>query len=125
MAAFTFTRDILAGKTIKLLGTQTARDFTYVGDIVEGIVRAIQRPFNLEVINLGSSAPVTVRRLIKEIEITTGKKARVSLDKLPVADPQKTWANITKAKKLLGWEPKTNLKQGVEKLVNWFKLTQA
>ena len=125
MAAFTFTRDILAGKTIKLFGKATARDFTYVGDIVEGIVRAINKPFKFEIINLGNAAPVTVKQLIKEIEIATDKKAKVSLGKLPAADPQKTWANITKAKKLLGWEPKTNLKQGVENLVNWFKLTQA
>jgi UDP-glucuronate 4-epimerase len=123
MAAFTFTRDILAGQPIKLFGDATSRDFTYVQDIVEGIIQAIKRPLKFEIINLGNSAPVPVRQLIKAIEMVTGKKAVVKLEALPVADPQKTWADISKAKRLLGWEPKTNLKQGVEKLVNWFKLT--
>lgn len=124
MAAFTFTKDIISGKPIKLFGKATSRDFTYVGDIVEGIVRAINRPMAYEIINLGNSAPVTVRQLIKEIEAAAGKKAKVSLGRLPAADPQKTWADITKAKRLLGWQPKINLKQGVANLVNWFKLTQ-
>lgn len=124
MAAFTFTKDIISGKPIKLFGKETSRDFTYVGDIVEGIVRAINRPMAYEIINLGNSEPVTVRRLIKEIEAATGKKAKVSLGRLPTADPQRTWADITKAKRFLGWQPKINLKQGIANLVNWFKLTQ-
>lgn len=124
MAAFTFTRDILAGKTISLFGKETSRDFTYVEDIVEGIVGAINKPFKFEIINLGNAAPVTVQQLIKEIEAATGKKAKVNLGRLPAADPQKTWADITRAKRFLGWQPKTNLKQGVANLVNWFKLTQ-
>lgn len=124
MAAFTFTRDIISGKPIKLFGKETSRDFTYVEDIVDGIMRAINRPMAYEIINLGNAAPVTVRQLIKEIEAATGKKAKVSLGQLPMADPQKTRADITKAKRLLGWQPKINLKQGVANLVNWFKLTQ-
>lgn len=124
MVAFTFTKDIISGKPIKLFGKETSRDFTYVGDIVEGIVRTINRPMAYEIINLGNSAPVTVQQLIKEIEAITGKRAKVGLGRLPAADPQKTWADITKAKKLLGWQPKINLKQGVANLVNWFKLTQ-
>lgn len=124
MAAFTFTRDILAGRRIKLFGKETARDFTYVEDIVEGIIRAIKRPFKFEIINLGNSAPVTVRRLIQEIEAASGREARVKMDKLPAVDPKKTWADITKAKRFLGWQPKINLKQGIANLVNWFKLTQ-
>ncbi len=125
MAAFTFTRDIMAGKPIRLFGEKTERDFTYVADIVEGIVRAIRRPVNYEVINLGNAAPVRVREFIKLIEKFTGKKAEIQIDKLPMGDAKKTWANIDKARKLLGWKPKTNLQQGVEKLVNWYMILRS
>lgn len=125
MAAFTFTRDIMAGKPIHLFGQATARDFTYVDDIVNGIVKAIDRPVDCEIINLGNSMSVPVVKLIKTIELATGKKTKIEVNQLSAGDAKITWANITKAKKLLRWEPKTNLKQGVEKLVNWFKLTQA
>lgn len=120
MAAFTFTRDILAGKTIKLFGAETARDFTYVQDIVEGIIRAIKRPFKFEIINLGNSMPVPVVKLIAAIEFATGKKAKIKLSQLPAGDAKITWADIGKAKSLLSWEPKTNLEEGVQKLIDWY-----
>jgi len=124
MAAFTFTRDIMEGKPIKLFGKDIARDFTYVDDIVDGIVRAINKPLGFEIINLGNSRPVKVSEFIAEIERAGGKRANIIADKLPIGDVIKTWADINKAKKLLDWEPKTGLKPGVEKLVNWFMMQQ-
>ena len=125
MAAFTFTRDILDGKPIRLFGEDTRRDFTYVGDIVAGIRRAMEKSVNFEVINLGNSTPVSVRKFIGLIERYAAKKARIIKDKLQPGEAGVTYADITKAKRLLDWQPTTSLEQGVEKLVNWFKLTQA
>ena len=122
MAAFNFTRDILAQKPINLFGYNTKRDFTFVDDIIDGILGAIVRPFDYEVINLGSSRPVKVIELIREIEKTAGKKAKINRGGLPAGDVPVTFANIDKAKKLLGWQPHTSLKAGVEKLVEWYKL---
>ena len=125
MAAFTFTRDILAGRQIKLFGENIKRDFTFIDDIVDGIVRAIKKPFDWEVINLGNSRPVKVTQLIREIERAAGKKAKVKLEALPAGDVPVTFANIDKAKKLLGWQPKTGLEEGVEKLVNWYMILRS
>ena len=122
MAAFTFTRDISLGKPIKLFGKNTSRDFTYIDDIVAGIIQAVEKPLDFEIINLGNSQPVRVTKFIKTIETALGKKARVGGEKLPKGDVDQTYADISKAKKLLGWQPKTDLKAGVEKLVEWFRL---
>ena len=122
MAAFTFTRDILAGVSINLFGKNTKRDLTFIDDIIDGIVRAIVLPFDYEVINLGNSQPVKIIQLIEEIEKTAGKKAKINRESLPAGDVPVTFANIDKAKRLLSWQPQTSLKIGVEKLVEWYKL---
>lgn len=124
MAAFTFTRDIMAGRPIKLFGQETERDFTYVDDIVAGIVKAIKKPFGLATINLGNSAPIPIRRFISLIEAVAGKKAKIETTGLPAGDVVRTWADVTQAKQLLGWQPQMSIATGVAKLVNWFKLTQ-
>ena len=122
MAAFTFTRDIIGGKPIKLFGQETMRDFTYIDDIVEGIIRAIERPFKFEIINLGNAKPLPVRELIRLIGQAADKKPKVIVSSLPAGDVNKTWADINKAKRLLGWQPTIDIKTGIEKLVEWYKL---
>jgi len=138
MAAYKFTKAINEGKVIEIYGKGTARDFTYVDDIVEGITRAIgflhsrnevapavrsgsERTSWFEIINLGNSSPVTVEEFIKKIEKIVSKKAKVKQTKLPPGDVRQTYADISKAKKLLNWEPKIKLEKGLEKFGKWFK----
>lgn len=130
MGMFKFTDAIAQGKPIKVNGEKTVRDFTYVDDIVEGIVRSMDqriqasafKPF--EIINLGGAAPVKVIDLIHEIEKIIGKKAQITLRSLPNSEMKLTSADITKAKSLLGWSPKTPLSQGLEKLWEWYRYQQ-
>lgn len=120
MAPALFTKAIVEGSPINQFGDgTTSRDYTYIDDIVEGIIRALDKPFNFEIINLGNSHPVTLNYFIKLLERIIGKKAKIKkLPKQP-GDVQKTWASIDKAKKLLGWQPKTGLEEGLTKYIEW------
>jgi UDP-glucuronate 4-epimerase len=122
LAVHKFTKAILNGQPITLYGDgSTSRDYTYIDDIVSGIMAAIlYDQSNFEIINLGNNLPVPLRELIKAIEITTGQQA--ILEKLPEqpGDVPKTFADISKACHLLGYQPKTELKTGLKKFYDWF-----
>lgn len=121
MAPFIFTKKIFAGKEIEIFGDGSqARDFTYIDDIVNGIIAALDQPFNFETINLGNSHPISVASLVKTIGKITGKKAVVKYLPARPGDVERTFANIDKAKKMLKWEPRTNIKLGLTKFVQWF-----
>lgn len=125
MAAFQFMKSIDEGKTIALYGDQTSRDFTYVGDIVDGIMKAVAyatktKPGSFEVINLGNSSPVTVKEFIETLEQIIGKRAKTIRKPLPAGDMPRTSANISKAYQLLHWKPKVTLQQGLTKLWKWY-----
>lgn len=120
MAPALFINAILSGKPIYRFGDgKTARDYTYIGDIVEGISAAINRPVDLEIINLGGNSPVTLDEFIKTVEAITGKKASVVNRPLQNGDVLKTWANVDKAYRILNWKPKIGLKQGLENYLLW------
>ena len=125
MAAYKFMKSIAEGKKIKAYGRKTSRDFTYVGDIIDGILLSIQRmrksKQGFDVINLGNSSPVTVLEFISTLEKTIGKKAGVSLSPLPPGDMEKTYADVRKAKQVLNWEPKTTLEKGLQNMWKWYK----
>lgn len=120
MACFKFVDRISKGKQINLFGKGTRRDFTFIDDVVKGIVRAVKKPFKYEVINLGNSSPVRVSQLIAFVEKALGKKANIKHMPLPAGDVSVTFANVTKAKKLLGWQPKIPIEDGVGHLVDWY-----
>ena len=82
-----------------------------------------RRPF--EIINLGSHRPITVSTVVAAFEQLLGKKTTIKHQGLPAGDVPVTFANIDKAKKLLGWQPKTGLEEGVEKLVNWYMILRS
>ncbi|UCF87737.1 MAG: GDP-mannose 4,6-dehydratase [Nitrospiraceae bacterium] len=120
MSIFKFIKNMDTGKAIPVFGDgNQTRDFTYIDDIADGTVRAL-KPLKYEIINLGSDHPVKLRYVIKLLEKNLGKKARIK--KLPrhPADVTATWAHISKAKKLLGWKPRTTIEEGVEKTITWF-----
>lgn len=122
MAAYKFIDSIANHKAITAYGENTSRDYTFIDDIVNGIISAISHSFSkLEIINLGNSSPITLEEFISAIEKTTGKSAIVSHQPLPQSDVNATYADITKAKALLNWQPKTNLLTGLAKLWEWYR----
>lgn len=122
MAPYLFTKAILAGKPISRFGDGTSkRDYTYIDDIASGIIKAVNKPFAYEIINLGNNKPIALNRFIKVIEDLAGKKARIIKKPIPPGDVKQTYAEISKAKKLLSWQPTTDIRTGMRKFITWFK----
>jgi len=125
MAIFKFTKNISAGESIEKYGDGgMKRDFTYVDDIVQGIVLTLKKDFKFEIINLGSGFPVTLNKLIQTIERVVGKKAIIKERSVPKGDVSITFADNSKAKRLLEWTPKVSLDEGIERFVKWFKVNK-
>src|SRR5581483_10898000 len=117
-----FVEAALAGRSVPLYGDgSVTRDFTYVDDIVRGVVAAVERvkPDELHLANLGGSERSSVRDLIAFIEKHTG--AKLALERKPPApgDAPTTWASVERAEKLLGWRPAVKLEEGVRRTVLW------
>jgi UDP-glucuronate 4-epimerase len=115
-----FTNAIMAGKPIDVYGDGASRrDYTYIEDILQGIVACLERNFGYEVINLGESRTVDLRELLHLIEKATGKKAQVRQMPMQPGDVPITYADISKAKRLLDYRPKVAIEEGIEKFVKW------
>jgi len=118
MAPYLFTKAILAGQPIIRYGDGTSkRDYTYIDDIVSGIIAAIGKAWPFEIINLGNNHPVSLSDFIKTIETITGKTAKIIAKPRHPADVPLTYADIAKAKKLLAWRPSTDLKTGLKQFI--------
>ena len=121
MSLFRFVRWIREGQPITLHGDGSqSRDFTYVADIVRGTAAA-EAPMGFEVINLGSNVPVVLRHALSLIEECLGRKAHIRQAAVPRADVPATWADNGKARQLLGWQPETSLRAGIEEMVRWYE----
>lgn len=121
MAPYLFTDAIFKGKPIKKFGDGTSkRDYTFVDDIVAGIISALNHDLPYEIINLGNNRPITLNEFIQVIEEALAKKAII--EKLPpqLGDMTITCADITKAKQLLNYSPKTSISEGIKKFVSWY-----
>ena len=114
---------IKENKPIPVYGDGTTiRDYTYVDDIVDGIIGAIKyNDTQYEIINLGGGAPVSLNQMIETIEKALNKKAKIERLPMQPGDVNKTVASITKAKKLLNYNPKTSFKEGIIKFIEWEK----
>ncbi|MFH0870340.1 MAG: SDR family NAD(P)-dependent oxidoreductase [archaeon] len=122
MAGFKFVKNILAGKPIEVFNHgKMKRDFTFITDIVKGVVSAIDRPFPYEIINLGGDDPVELDRFISCIEKALGKKAERKMMPMQPGDVLVTMADISKARKLLGFEPSTKIEEGIRLFVEWYR----
>ena len=121
MSPYRFIKWITEGETIQMFGDGSqSRDFTYIDDIVSGTIAATKE-VGYEIINLGGGRnPVSLNAIIAKLEELIGKKAKINHKPLHVADLMETWADIEKAKYLLGWEPQTTLDQGLEDSVKWY-----
>ena len=121
MAIHQFVRLVEEDKPLPVFGDGGARrDFTYIDDIVQGVMAALDKPFPFEVFNLGESETIELRDLIRLIEDVLGKKAHI--ERLPEqpGDMPVTFANVTKARRLLGYRPSTTVKDGLQRFVEWF-----
>lgn len=122
MALFKFTKSILENQPIKVFNNgEMKRDFTYIDDIVSGFVMALKNKYDFEIFNLGNGKPVNLLKFVEIIEDFLGKKARKIMYPMQKGDVTETWANTDKAKKLLGYEPETSIKEGVSKFIDWYK----
>ena len=140
MALFKFTKAILAGETIQVYNHgQMARDFTYIDDIVEGVVRVIDRPATADtawssarpapdassapyrIFNIGNSEPVQLMRYIQAIETATGKKAKMEMLPMQPGDVHATAANVHRLEALTRFRPATTVEDGVAKFVVWYR----
>ncbi len=128
MSLFRFVQWISEGKPVTVYGDgQQSRDFTYVDDIARGTMAAVSflqsggsDPI-FEIINLGSDQPVVLMDAIGLAEELVGKKARIEYRERHPADVLATWADISKAKRLLGWQPQTRFQEGMAQLVRWYR----
>ena len=122
LAIHKFTRLIDAGKPIPVFGDgSTSRDYTFVADIVAGIKGAIDRCDRFGIYNLGGSDPVTLTRLIEEIEKAVGKKAIIDRKPAQPGDVERTYADVSHSKRDLGYNPTTSIPQGLAKFVQWYR----
>lgn len=123
LAIHKFIKAILKGQPITMYGDgSSSRDYTFVDDIVQGLVSAMQYDkTGYEIINLGNSYSIPLKELIQTIEEVTGKQAII--EQLPdqQGDLPKTFADISKAKNLLGYAPQTKLKEGIKQFYDWFR----
>lgn len=120
MSPYIFAEQIIKGEDLPVFGDGSqSRDFTYVDDIADGTILAA-KPLGYEIINLGGGQnPYTLLEMIELMENVSGKRATLNIGTKVKADMDVTWADITKAKSLLGWEPKITFPEGIEKLVRW------
>jgi UDP-glucuronate 4-epimerase len=128
LAIHKFVARMEKGEPLPIFGDgESGRDYTYVDDIVAGVLGALDYDFSstegapFEICNLGNSHPVKLSELVRMLERATGKKAMVQRETSQQGDVPLTWADISKAGRLLGYRPQTSLEEGLEKFVEWYR----
>jgi UDP-glucuronate 4-epimerase len=121
MALFKFTKAILAGEPIDVYNNgKMRRNFTYVDDVVQGVLLALDRPVPYEIYNVGNGRAEELMDFIREIEKNLEKKAAINYLPMQAGDVAATVADIAKLRKL-GYEPRTNIDKGVKAFVDWYR----
>ncbi len=122
MAPYIFTKAILQGQAIKKFGSgENKRDYTYVDDIVSGVVASLELNRQFEIINLGNSQPISLNEFIVTLEKVTGLKMQIEQLPMQAVDVEQTFADINKAQKLLGYQPRTDFVTGIKQFVKWYR----
>jgi len=122
MAIHKFTRRIDRGEPIPLYGDGLSeRDYTYISDIIQGVVGAIENVSGYEIVNLGESRTVRLRELIERIEAALGKKAHI--ERLPEqpGDVRRTYADVSRARQRYGYNPQVSIEEGIPRFVEWYR----
>ena len=122
LAIYKFAQLIAAGKPIPVFGDgSTARDYTYVTDTLEGIIACTKKEFGFEIFNLGESETVKLSRLIELLEAALGQKAIIDRQPMQPGDVPITFADISKARAQLGYQPQVKIEAGIKLFAEWFK----
>lgn len=122
MALFLFTKAILSGEPINVFNNgEMARDFTYIDDIVSGVIASIDKGFAYEIFNLARGESVRLLDYISELENNLGISAKMNMMPIQPGDVPKTSADIAKAREMLGYEPKTSVGEGVKRFAEWYR----
>jgi len=121
MSMFRFAKWITEEQPLHLYGDgEQSRGFTYVDDIARGTLAAL-KPLGYEIVNLGGHEVITMNGLIEMLEEIIGKQARIERHPANLADMLTNWADVGKARRLLGWQPQVGLREGVQRLVDWYR----
>jgi UDP-glucuronate 4-epimerase len=124
MAIHKFTRRILHGEPIEMYGDGTSsRDYTYIDDIIDGVLKAVDTPVPFAIFNLGESRTIELQQLITLIERETGRKAVIKRLSPQPGDVPKTYADVSRARSVLGYNPQTQIEEGIGKFVTWYRTT--
>jgi UDP-glucuronate 4-epimerase len=118
MAIGSFIKKLMLNEEITIFGEGSARDYTYIDDIIDGIYLSLTKLTQSEILNLGNGNPILMSDLLNEFKLYF-PNIRLKREASRVGDVDTTWANIEKAKNLLGYEPKINIKQGISETVKW------
>ncbi len=122
MAIHKFTRAILNGEPLPIFGDgSTQRDYTYIDDIIDGVVRCVDTPFDFEVFNLGEHHTTSLSELIGLIEEATGREAKLDRQPLQPGDVTITFADIAHAREKLGYSPRFTMEEGIGRFVAWYR----
>jgi UDP-glucuronate 4-epimerase len=122
MAIHKFTSLMDQGKEVPMYGDGSSkRDYTYIDDLVDGMMAVLQRHKGYEIYNLGESQTTSLKELIGMIESTLGKKAKIKVMEPQPGDVSITYADISKAKRLLNYQPKVKMEEGIKRFVEWYK----
>jgi len=121
MAIHLFARLIRDEEVVPIFGDGSSRrDYTYIDDIIDGVLCSLERPFGYEIINLGESQTVALMELVTLLEKGLGKKANLEMLPDQPGDVPVTFADVSRARELLGYEPSISIEKGIEKFVEWF-----
>ena len=122
MALFKFTKAILAGKPIDVYNYgRMRRDFTFITDIVAGIIASLDKSYPYEIFNIGNNTPVELNYFIECIEKNLGRKAIRNEMPMQPGDVPETYANIDNAKEKLGYSPTVSIEEGIARFIGWYK----
>lgn len=126
LAISKFTRLMLENKEIPMFGDgKTSRDYTYIDDIIDGIIKScnyvLENERVYEILNIGNSSPVSLKEMIEIISKTLNINPRIKHLPMQLGDVERTYADISKAKELVGYEPQISFEEGIQKFVTWYK----
>jgi UDP-glucuronate 4-epimerase len=121
MLAYKVLNSAFGGESVPLYNAgQMHRDWTFIDDIVSGILAASEHRLGYEVLNLGRGEPVLVADFVETLEYVAGKKAKLEHTPMPISDVKYTYASVEKAKKLIGYNPKISFEEGIQRFYSWY-----
>ena len=122
LSALQFIDQVWKDEEIMQFGDgSTSRDYTYISDIVDGVIRSLDRPAGYQIYNLGNGSPVSLSSFIKLVEESVGTPAKIRIYPVQPGDVPRTCANITKAREMLGYDPRVSFADGIRRTVVWYQ----